>query len=662
MLSILKKYSHIVHFLPGILILCFGMIGLHASVRLDHTFQVLESYQKLAIIKSNGSTDEKSVRDHEITGSLSEEILGLHQMVYWSIIAISLSGFLLLILNADKLTKLEKLNEERKENLRQLEYRSAAVEASLEGIGIVDKNGDLVYMNKALMTLHGLEKEDLGLYIGKSWLNLYTPKGREQVELRVMPELLEKGYWRGISPIVKHGGKVVRADMSLTRLSDGGFIGTARDITAEEQAELEKRDMMDQLYQAQKMEAIGRLAGGIAHDFNNILAAMNGYAEFLVEDLPENSQQNTFAKNILQAGRQARSLVDKILAFSRRKESDTDVIDLRLPLEESLSMLQASLPKSIELQTRINVDRALVNASATQISQVVMNLCVNARDAMENEKGKLLVMLSKISSSDDAPLDWVSESLPDSSDAPLIRIDDIAAGHTRLLLGQLARDHDYVCLSVEDTGCGMSRVIMEHIFEPFFTTKPVDKGTGLGLSTVHGVIANHAGAMMINSIIGKGTRFDLYFPVAKGEVKKIDTEVVEKAKHAGGKILLVEDQIEVQQMTKTMLERLGYEAQTASTGLEALDILREKPNYFDLVLTDQNMPKMTGLDLVLQVHYDFPDLPFVLLSGYSQEKLQEIMEEHPAIHAVIRKPITQQALGQTLAEVLSATAAKSKVA
>ncbi len=659
----LRRYTRYVHFLPGIALLLFGIMGLHASVRLPDAEFTLQTHHNVMMLKATSTDLEEAADDHAKAKWLTIRIERLHAQVYWSIIAISITGFLLVVLNADKLERLIKLNEERIENLRALEFRAAAIEASLEGIAITDGDGNINFMNQALMDLHGIKPEEKGLYIDKSWLNLYTPKGRIDIQEHVLPTLERDGFWRGSSPIVKQGGEIVYANMSITRLSNGGFIGTARDITAEEMAAREKREMTDQLHQAQKMEAIGRLAGGIAHDFNNILAAMNGYAEFLTEDLDPKTKQHGFARSILQAGRQARSLVDKILAFSRRTETNQSVFDLKEPLNESLVMIQASISKSIELVVDTDLAEAPIKGSPIQIAQVIMNLFVNACDAMEDEHGKLVISLESRSSNDVAP-EWLSETLPDPQKIPRTRIDDIASDHTRLRLGQLAKGRDYIVLRVQDTGTGMSRKVIEHIFEPFFTTKPVDKGTGLGLATVHGVIASHSAAMEINSAIGQGTRFEIYFP--RSEEKMQEEEIPQKAirkEQGSGRVLLIEDQEDVRLMAITMLQRLGYETETAENGLIALDRLREKPGYYDLVLTDQNMPKMTGLELVLEVQYDFPDLPFVLLSGYAEEKLQEIMAQHPAIKAVLRKPISGAALGQALEQVLkSQKSTKSKVA
>jgi signal transduction histidine kinase/CheY-like chemotaxis protein len=506
-------------------------------------------------------------------------------------------------------------------------------------------------MNHALMALHAIQPEQANRFLGVSWLNLYNKQGPRHITEEVLPRLDQKGFWCGVSDVVRQDESIVRAELSLTRLPDGGIIGTARDVTEKENAEREHKTMQDQLFQAQKMEAIGRLAGGIAHDFNNILAAINGYAEFLIEDLPDESAEQKFAGNILKAGRQARDLVDQILTFSRRETSGRQIIDLRNPVREALSMLEATLPKTIELHKNIEMAKVPLYANVTEIVQIVMNLAVNAKDAMKEDRGSLKIGLKRVGKLE------VFEGLPRlqiQSDAALpIHIEDVAVNHTRLSLGGIVPDTDYACLSVEDSGTGMSRAVMEHVLEPFFTTKPVDQGTGLGLSIVHGVVSAYQGVLIIDSILGTGTRFDIYFPLeCETHAEPVEYQESKKTQHAGH-ILLVDDQEDVRTMTETMLKRLGYTVETAQNGLEALQLVRSRASDFDVILTDQNMPKMSGLELVNQVYPDFPHIPFVFLSGYSLESIEALIQDHPAIYEILRKPILQKNLDESLGIVFS---------
>lgn len=632
------------YFFPSVLILLLSILTISSSMLLSEGWRNLHTdYDALA------GYDVPHVHTH-VAGMLELEKRNL-----WSVTAMGLVAIALLLLNARKLQRLDTLNREKKTTLKLLEDRLAALEACLEGVGIVDFEGRLTYMNRALMEIHGIKPDAAGSYIGRNWLNLYNEKGRKYVCAHVLPELKKNGQWRGRSPLVRQDGAVIHAELAIKQLPDGGFIGTARDVTEQLRSEQEKKEIQDQLYHAQKMEAIGRLAGGIAHDFNNILAAMNGYAEFLIEDLEEGSEAQGFARNILQAGLQARTLVDGILAFSRRTDSGTEIFDLRAPLEECLSMLRASLPKTIEMKTDVMACDVLVEGNPTRIAQAIMNLCVNAKDAMEEERGVLTVSLRKMGE-DDAPEAMFSRVDADPNAPALLRLEDGAPGETRLTLGALTEGRQYARLSIGDTGSGMSRIVMEHIFEPFFTTKPIDKGTGLGLPTVHGVIVSHGGALALRSRIGEGTRFDLFFPLAAGCQIRPDAAAPlpgGRLRARAGRVLLVEDQEDVRRMTETMLSRLGYSVQCAATGREALDILRREGGAFDLVLTDQNMPQMTGLELAQQALPEFPELRFVLLSGYAQERLEDFRAAQPAIRAFLRKPVSRNMLGRTLAQVLN---------
>lgn len=607
----------------------------------------------VTLLESKFKNLSNSLHDEIGEDYFSKTLKTRENWLFVSILLISLSGFSLIILNADKLRKLTKVNLEKKANLNLLESRLAAMEASADGIGIIDENGKLTYMNHSLMELHGISEGKASQYLGQSWEKLYAEKGKTEIFEKAYEMLKQQNSWRGELAFERRDGESVFAELTLTRLAGGGLVATARNITNQKRADQENKQLQDQFYQAQKMEAIGRLAGGIAHDFNNILAAMSGYAEFLVEDLEGDEDKQKFAVSILKAATQARGLVDQMLAFSRRKQSETDHVDLNLPIEETLSMLKATLPKTIELQKTIDGGSFFVDGNATQISQVIMNLCVNAKDAMKN-KGILSIGLKILGAEEAGVEKLLQEALPEPDEVPKTLLEECDSRRTRLFLGGLAQNQKYAVLSVSDTGTGMSRTVMEHIFEPFFTTKPVDKGTGLGLATVHGVVASHRGAMVIDSTVSEGTRFDLFFPLSRESKKDAQSEQGLEESHAGhsASVLLVEDQDDVRDMTTKMLERMGHKVSACTMGLEALDKIRERPGAFDLVITDQNMPKMNGLELITQVGYDFPEVPFILLSGYSQEKMQAMLKEHPSVKAVLRKPITREALQKKIAAIL----------
>lgn len=583
---------------------------------------------------------------------LKDKTIGRHEIIDILVFAEGVFLLAIIMLYMSQNLQIKAINAEKEEALKLLESRLAAIEAAADGIGIVNPEGNLVYMNSALQNLHGIPDDKIDKFIGQSWASLYTQSGRDEVFNYVLPELYKDGYWCGNSPIVKLDGTVIDAEMSLKLLPDGSMIGTARDISDRMRADEEKKELEQQFYQAQKMEAVGRLAGGIAHDFNNILAAIFGYAEFLRDDAAKDSRERTFAENILEAGSQAKDLVDQMLAFSRYKRIDKQPMDIQTPVKETLSMVMASFPKTIEVTYAIDDQKLVIDGNSTQISQIIMNLCVNARDAMEGDKGKLDIELKKIDASDVDIPDMLQTDLPKSTETPPAMFEDISASKTRLILGKLAKDQSYTRLKISDTGTGMSRTIMEHIFEPFFTTKSVDKGTGLGLATVHGVIISHQGAVVIDSEVGVGTIFNIYFPALECEaiLDEDDDEVYSNI--IGARVLLVEDQKEVQDVMLSILERIGCEADVCSNGLEGMKVLKDSLDYYDLVLTDHNMPKMSGLEMIQQIYMIDPTIPFILLSGYSKEKLQDMMAEHPAIKATLRKPIQRKELQREIASVL----------
>lgn len=563
-----------------------------------------------------------------------------------------------LIVLQDRSVRRSRLRHE--EDNMALRRRLDALEAAAEGIGIIDRRGDFVYMNKALINLHGIAEKDIDDYIGHSWNKLYAKKGAGDVEQYVMPKIEQSGFWHGEMPLIRTDGLAIMLEVSISRTDDGGLVITARDVSDQHKATQEKEDLEEQFFQAQKMEAIGRLAGGIAHDFNNILAAMNGYAEFLSEDLSPDTEQHEFSLKILQAGRQAKDLVDQLLAFSRQKQSARNVLNVLDPVKETVSILSSSLPKSIELHFNPMTEHAPIDGNETQISQVIMNLCVNAADAMAGERGVLNVALSIVNAGDVQFPQMLADDLPDAKENPQIAIEDVSENTARLYLNTLARDRRYVKIRVDDNGEGMSRVIMEHIFEPFFTTKEVNKGTGLGLSTVHGVVVGHQGALVLESTIGKGTAFDIYLPLIDDEsitasLASQDDDDDAANEQKSGRILLVEDEEYVRDMVLKALNRLGYQVDVCVNGLEALATLKADSSY-RLVITDQNMPKMTGVELVTQAQLVAPNMPFIILSGYAQERLNDLMADLPMIKAALRKPVSKKKLAEKVDYVISRAA------
>ena len=351
--------------------------------------------------------------------------------------------------------------------------------------------------------------------------------------------------------------------------------------------EEEHEKLNAQLQQARKMEAVGTLAGGIAHDFNNILGAILGYAEMAHEDSLSGTVNPGDLDQVLQAGNRAKDLVKQILAFSRQAETRRIPLRPAALIKESVKLLRSSIPSTIDIRQDIDPDVDLVLADPTQIHQIIINLCTNAYHAMEETGGTLFLSLK-------------NRALTGQD---LMTVSHLQPG-------------DFVQLSVRDTGHGIAPEIYEKIFEPYFTTKETGKGTGMGLAIVHGIVESCGGFITCMSEIGAGTVFEVYLPAvfeeSAPEVREVDVSLV-----GTERILFVDDEEMLARMGQTMLERLGYKVEVRTSSLEALATFQNQPEAFDLVITDQTMPGMTGVDMarrMLQIH---PGIPIILCTGYS---------------------------------------------
>ena len=369
-----------------------------------------------------------------------------------------------------------------------------------------------------------------------------------------------------------------------------GTVVTFRDVTERLRAEESQRRIEGQLQQAQRLEALGTLAGGIAHDFNNILGIMYGYTEMALSDAPDGSLQQGL-EEVLKAGRRARDLVKQILAFSRMSKWDREPMQIGPIVKETVKLLRASVPANIEIVQKIEVSPAedKVLADPTQIHQILMNLCTNSAHAMREKGDKLEVSLA-----------CVQFNPEDLSKPP-----ELEPGA-------------YLRITVSDNGQGMDRMTTERIFEPYFTTKGPIGGTGLGLSVVHGIVKSHKGAITVHSEPGMGTTIQVFLPGCRGELKMEEQLSTTPLPVGNETILLVDDEKSLVDVGRQMLERLGYTVVFTSSSMEALEVFRARPDGFDLVFTDQSMPKMTGLELAGELMRIRPDIPIILCTGFSE--------------------------------------------
>jgi signal transduction histidine kinase/ActR/RegA family two-component response regulator len=433
--------------------------------------------------------------------------------------------------------------------------------------------------------------------------------------------------WCAGKPVGFLGFDAVRGEKYWSD-DDIALIRTVGEIFANalerKRAEAEKETLEAQLRQLQRMEAIGTLAGGIAHDFNNILSAILGYSELAMGALPKGSRPQYYVQQVMTAGERAKAVINQILTFSRRSQHDYRLVVIQTLVEEAVQFLRASLPTSIAIRLRLDAKDATVLGDPTQLDQLMINLSTNAAQAMQGN-GTL-----------DIALDVVEIA------------EDRALSHGTMAAGR------HIRLAVSDTGCGMDEATMERMFDPFFTTKAAGNGTGLGLSTVHGIVANHCGALNVHSQPSQGSTFEVYFPCSPcpDEVVISDSPIEATIPYGHGEtILLVDDEKPLVLLGEEMLAALGYEAIGFDSASQALACFRANPQRFDLVLTDEVMPEMRGTQLAAALHQLRPELPVLLMTGYSGPVLSHELRAM-GICEVLRKPLQSRDIAESLTQQL----------
>jgi PAS domain S-box-containing protein len=510
---------------------------------------------------------------------------------------------------------------ERKRAEEALRIRNWAIESSIDAIALADLEGNLTFVNKSFVTMWGYEqaKEILGKPAVSLWQD-------EEKAAEVFHRLKENDSWTGelVAKRKDDSHFPVMLSTSMVRNEAGSpisLMASFQDLTERMRTEEEKQKLEAQVRRTQKLETIGTLAGGIAHDFNNILTPILGFADMASNDVDSDSEVRENLEHVIKAAYRAKDLVQQILIFSRQAEQERKPVLIHLVIKEALKLVRASLPTTIEIRDKIDSKCGAVLADPSQMHQVLMNLCTNAYHAMREEGGVLEVSLS-----------------PVEVDADFVRV------HPNLHEGP------YVRLTVTDTGKGMDRATLERIFEPFFTTKEIGDGTGLGLSVVHGIVMNHSGEITVYSEPGKGTMFHVYLPRAESAVAKEST-TLQPIPRGNEHVLFVDDEDEIAIMGKQMLERLGYRVTTRTSSVEALEAFRADPDRFDIVITDQTMPQMTGSRLAKELTSIKPNIPIVLISGFSETSTAESREK-VGIREVIMKPLVARDLSFAIRKAL----------
>jgi PAS domain S-box-containing protein len=563
----------------------------------------------------------------------SEDIRVLKNAPWWTLKhtywAFGILTFFILLASASAAMLKRRVNRQTRIIRNQVEAEAALekkyrelFERSNDIVFACDHSGRLKSVNPAGARILGYTVQELMDLDAKQLLDPASlPKIEDWIKQRQKAldcpnlecELLAKD---GRHVLVEVSGDMLYSNGQLT-----GAQGIARDITERKHAEEALRQSEEKLRQGQKLEAIGKLAGGIAHDFNNILAAILGYAELSATEIPPEHPVKSHLEQIAKAGKRARDVVQQILAFSRKLEQERRPIYLQTILDEALNLLRATLPATVEIETKIDATCGPVMADSTQMHQVILNLATNASHAMSAKGGQLRIILEPILPNGKHP-----STFPELSQGK------------------------YVCLSVCDTGPGIAPEIQKQIFEPYFTTKSVGEGSGLGLAVVHGIVQSHGGAITVNSALGQGACFKIYLPCCAEKSDKPPVPAPEMAK-GQGRILLIDDEEALVNLGRRALEKLGYQVTGETSSVRALKKFTDKPQQFDVVVTDQTMPQLTGLSLAQEIWKIRPELPVIISTGYSEQITSEIATSL-GFHTFLNKPYTVSELARVIQQCL----------
>lgn len=494
---------------------------------------------------------------------------------------------------------------------------STAIDQAEDSIVITGPDGKIQYVNPAFEKGSGYPKEEaIGItpallksgehppsFYQELWQTITSGKvwhGKLINRKKNGERFIEKAT---ISPVKDHKGQIIN------------FVAVKHDISRE--LELEQ-----QLQQAVKMEAMGTLAGGIAHDFNNILAAILGYTRMAMDDLPTESRPYEDLSKVIESGDRAVNLVKQILLFSRQEEQSLIPIQIQPLIKETLKMLRASLPSSIILNDTLSADCPLIMADPTQVQQIIINLCSNAKQAMKRNGGTLNISVSGTE---------LTTSTGNGDDT-------MAPG-------------SYLQLIVSDSGEGISADCLARIFDPFFTTRTLGEGTGLGLAVVHGIVKGHKGSIGVKSTPEKGTRFTLLFPATSTITSSHAPDPQEVLPGGTEHILVVDDEENILIIRKRLLCGLGYAVTTFLSSTEALDAFTKAPQQYDLLLSDMTMPHMDGRELLSHIHRIRPNIPAVLCTGHS-ELIDKKKAEECGFQSFLEKPIPANTLAHIIRRLL----------
>jgi len=521
---------------------------------------------------------------------------------------------------------------ERKLSTERLLKEQARAQKYLDVAGVMlcalNKAGEITLINQQGCKILQTEERDA---LGKNWFDHFIPRS-QSVEVK---EVFRKILAGDFQLVEFHENEIVTANGILRTMAFhnslvvddngdlSGVIFSGEDITERKHQQAEREKLEEQLRQAYKMEALGTMAGGIAHDFNNILAIILGNTDMALGDIPAGNPAEQSLEQVFIATNRAKNLVQQILAFSRKEKQEHILIKPQVLFKETLKLLRSTTPATVSIITEISDNCGSIMADPTQLHQLLMNLFSNALDAM-NEKGEITVSLREVVLDREELFDkpWLTPG-------------------------------SYANLTLTDNGIGMDETTVKRIFDPFFTTKEVGHGTGMGLSVSHGIVENHGGTIRVSSSPGQGSTFRIFFPVLNGKEEEVAPETAKQPALPTGveRIIFVDDEVNLAELGKRFLEKLGYRITTMTSSVRALEIFQSSPEDFDLLITDQSMPEMSGMELIEKVRKIRPELPVIISTGYSS-KVSAENAKGLGINAFCNKPLERGELAVVVRKVL----------
>ncbi len=515
----------------------------------------------------------------------------------------------------------EALRAETSHNRRSGEARahlSAAIEEAAEGVAVISTAGAVQYVNPAFSRITGYSQTEV---VGKNVSVIGRLEGQSYASL--MTTIMGGNTWSGRLPGNRKDGTPYEVEVVVSPVRDASgriisYAALSRDVTEEIRLE-------SQLRQAQKLEAVGTLAGGIAHDFNNMLAIIMGNAELALDDLADVPEPRNNIEHILEAAKRGRDLVKQILTFSRKNCQERKNLALTPLLKETWKFLRSSLPTTIEMHADFGAEQDMVLADPGQMQQILMNLAANSAQAMQEGRGELRLILENV-------FFGPSDPLPSGEMMP----------------------GGYLLLTIADNGVGMTETVRKRLFEPFFTTRKAGQGTGMGLAVVYGIVKAHGGAIAVESAPRKGASFRIYLPLVRAPRNR-KAEDVDSLPGGRERVLLVDDEEALASTLRATLERLGYEVTAFTKGIEAWRVFLADPSRFDVAITDQTMPGMTGTMLAEKILRLRKDMPIILCTGHSDAVAPETARTL-GIRAFVMKPVARSNLARTIRRVLDAPA------